>query len=208
MMTLRNSLFISIFVHFLIFGSALAFARYDGAVFPSRLESVQVSLITSASLETKSETSQTRERSSLVRENVVVEQNQPVMTSEERNEQPVKRHEDVAHSTVNAGQSQSSPESGNLVGAQSGLVTVEYLGLFEAIEKVKKYPRLARERGMEGVVRIRFRLNPSGGVENIKVVKSSGYKILDSASISAVYRAAPMPYVNGWVDMPMKYVLK
>ncbi len=41
-----------------------------------------------------------------------------------------------------------------------------------------------------------------------EVMKSPGCEILDSASISAVHRAAPMPYVNGWVEMPMRYVLK
>ena len=107
-----------------------------------------------------------------------------------------------------ADHSLSGPDAGRTGGSQSGLVSTEYLGLVEAIERVKKYPRLARERGMEGVVRLRFMLNHSGGVDAVEVVKSSGYEILDSASISAVYRAAPMPYVNGWVEMPMRYVLK
>jgi TonB family protein len=206
MMTLRNSLFISIFIHFLIFGSTLAFAwYYEGALLP-RLGAVQVSLIPSSSFEEGSGTARNSEREPEVRKNVVVEQYQSAQPSVERNEQSVTQQ---ANSTaVDASQPQSGPDAGNAVGARSGLLATEYLGLFEAIEKVKKYPRLARERGMEGVVRIRFKLDPSGGVETIKVVKSSGHEILDSASINAVYRAAPMPYVNGWVDIPMKYVLK
>ena len=64
------------------------------------------------------------------------------------------------------------------------------------------------ERGIEGVVRLRFRLAPSGAVEKIEIIQSSGYDILDNASVGAVYRAVPMPYVSGWIEMPMKYVLK
>jgi TonB family protein len=67
---------------------------------------------------------------------------------------------------------------------------------------------MARERGIEGVVRLRFRLKPSGDVERVEIAGSSGYDILDTASIRTVYRASPMPYVNGWVEVPMAYVLK
>lgn len=67
---------------------------------------------------------------------------------------------------------------------------------------------MARERGIQGVVRVRFKLRPSGDVETVEIVKSSGYDILDAATIRTVYRAGPMPYVNGWVEVPMAYVLK
>jgi periplasmic protein TonB len=104
---------------------------------------------------------------------------------------------------------QSASGTGHGIPAQFGVTSPEEWALLAAaIERTKNYPRLARERGIEGVVRLRFRLNSSGTVEKIEIVQSSGSEILDSASISAVYRAAPMPYVNGWVEIPMKYVLK
>jgi TonB family protein len=56
------------------------------------------------------------------------------------------------------------------------------------------------------VVHIRFKLRQSGDVDTIEIVKSSGHDILDSASIRTVY-AAPMPYVNGWIEVPISYVL-
>ncbi len=80
--------------------------------------------------------------------------------------------------------------------------------LQSAIEKAKNYPRLARERGIEGVVLVKFRVLPSGDVEEVSVVRSSGASILDEASVRTVRRAAPMPYVNGWVEVPMVYELK
>ena len=76
------------------------------------------------------------------------------------------------------------------------------------IERVKNYPRLARERGVEGVVRLRFLLKTSGAVEKIEILESSGSELLDHASVRAVSQAAPMPYVSGWVEVPIVYVLK
>jgi protein TonB len=80
--------------------------------------------------------------------------------------------------------------------------------IVSSIERVKSYPRLARERGIEGVVHLRFRVRPQGEVDRVEVVRSSGYEILDTASVRTVYRAAPMPYVSGWIEVPIAYVLK
>jgi len=73
---------------------------------------------------------------------------------------------------------------------------------------VKTYPRVARERGVEGVVLVRFKVLPTGEIEKVDIIKSSGSDILDTATVRTVYRAAPMPYVHGWVEVPMSYVLK
>lgn len=90
-----------------------------------------------------------------------------------------------------------------------GLVTTEQWAVIEsAIERSKAYPRMARERGIQGVVHVRFKLKPSGEIDRVEIVKSSGYDILDSASIRTLYRVGPLPYVNGWVEVPMAYVLK
>ena len=56
----------------------------------------------------------------------------------------------------------------------------QWTAIQDAIERTKNYPRLARERGIEGEVRLRFRLNSAGIVESVEVVKSSGYEILDN----------------------------
>jgi TonB family protein len=208
MMTIRSSLSVSIFCHILFFGCALALARYAGEVFLPRLEAVQVTLIAPGSSVEVRGTDQKSKRDLAVRESIAVEEHQSALPSETRSEQPSPQQPGGAGEDDDTDQSPPSPDAGRIGVSQSGLVSTEYLGLVEAIERVKKYPRLARERGMEGVVRLRFMLNHSGGVDAVELVKSSGYEILDSASISAVYRAAPMPYVNGWVEMPIRYVLK
>ena len=103
----------------------------------------------------------------------------------------------------------ASTGMGNGTDPGFGLIAPEQWSLIvSAIERTKSYPRLARERGTEGVVRLRFRLRPEGSIEKIEIIESSGSTILDSASVRAVYLAAPMPYVQGWIEVPIAYVLK
>jgi TonB family protein len=88
------------------------------------------------------------------------------------------------------------------------IVPEQWAAIESAIRRHKNYPRLARERGIEGVVRLRFTLNPTGAVDKIEILQSSGSEVLDNASVQAVYRATPMPYIKGWVEIPIAYVLK
>jgi TonB family protein len=45
-------------------------------------------------------------------------------------------------------------------------------------------------------------------VDQVEISKSSGYAVLDTASVKTVYRASPMPYVSGWVTVPITYMVK
>jgi TonB family protein len=77
----------------------------------------------------------------------------------------------------------------------------------QAIEKVKMYPFLARKRRIEGIVFISFTVNNKGYPQNIKIGKSSGYEILDSEAIKIVKNAAPLPYVQGGITVPISFRL-
>lgn len=77
----------------------------------------------------------------------------------------------------------------------------------DSIEKVKMYPLLARKKGIEGKVIIRFRIRTDGRVEEIHIFKNSGHEILDRIAIETIKRAAPLPYVNGWIEMPLIFRL-
>jgi len=48
------------------------------------------------------------------------------------------------------------------------------------------YPELARRRGLEGDVALRFQVLPDGRVGDVFVEKSSGFQVLDEAAMSAV----------------------
>ena len=76
-----------------------------------------------------------------------------------------------------------------------------------AIEKAKRYPVFAKERGQKGVVLIEFSINEKGRPENIRVLKSSGFNLLDAAARDTIIRAAPFPAVKGSIDVPIAFIL-
>jgi protein TonB len=70
----------------------------------------------------------------------------------------------------------------------------QYLNLWrERIESVgnNNYPERAREQNIYGELRLLVALLPNGEISDIKILKSSGYKILDQAAIRIVHLAAP-----------------
>ena len=103
----------------------------------------------------------------------------------------------------------ATPGDGGEVGSRAGILTPNQWQLIQAaLERAKNYPRMARERGIEGVVHVRFRILPSGDVEHVEILKSSGHAILDSASVKTVYQSRPLPHVTGWVEVPISYELR
>jgi TonB family protein len=83
---------------------------------------------------------------------------------------------------------------------------IELIG--SAIESKKTYPPLARRRGLEGTVRIGFSINPEGKPWDIEVIESSGHKVLDAATLTVVKRAAPFPYTDRRIEVPVSYRLR
>lgn len=77
-----------------------------------------------------------------------------------------------------------------------------------AIERVKVYPVLARKRGIEGTVYISFRIDYEGKPEGISILRSSGFGILDAATVDVIKKAAPFPHVESRVEIPVTYKLK
>ncbi|GAB4280361.1 MAG: hypothetical protein Kow0092_36000 [Deferrisomatales bacterium] len=59
------------------------------------------------------------------------------------------------------------------------------------------YPRLARRRGWQGVVRLRVRVSPAGEVLDAVVEQSSGYRVLDRAAAEVVRAWRFRPAVRG-----------
>lgn len=77
-----------------------------------------------------------------------------------------------------------------------------------AIERVKTYPILARRRGIEGTVHISFKIMADGNPHRIKILKSSGFSILDKATVKVVEKAAPFPLVASRIELPVAYRLR
>jgi TonB family protein len=77
-----------------------------------------------------------------------------------------------------------------------------------AIEKAIRYPVLARKRGIGGTVIAEFGVDERGLPVDLKVLRSSGWKILDSAALETVNRAAPFPAIKGRIEIPITFKLK
>jgi protein TonB len=76
-----------------------------------------------------------------------------------------------------------------------------------AIYDKRRYPRLARIRGLEGRVVLEFRIRQGGAVDQARVVRSAG-EILDQAALSALREAAPLPYYPDRVTVPIVFTLE
>jgi protein TonB len=91
---------------------------------------------------------------------------------------------------------------------RDGLTEADVLRLISAaIERAKTYPALARRRNIEGTVYVSFRVGSGGEPGDIKLLKSSGYKILDETTLKIVKKAAPYPYIDDRVEVPVTYRL-
>lgn len=108
-----------------------------------------------------------------------------------------------ASATAQAGQSTDAATSqgGDAVVAPSP----DYLShLRYWIERHKEYPRLARRRGMEGVVVVALRVSRDGALMTRGIREGSGFDILDEETMELLSRADPMPAFP--TDMKGKYL--
>ncbi|MBL8583635.1 MAG: TonB family protein [Rhizobiaceae bacterium] len=58
---------------------------------------------------------------------------------------------------------------------------------------LNRHKRFPRGASTNGVVTVRFTINPSGAVQSVSVARSSGDPALDSAAVDMVNRASPVP---------------
>lgn len=76
------------------------------------------------------------------------------------------------------------------------------------------YPRVARERGYEGVVLLTVQVLRDGQCGSINITKSSGYSILDKAAVRAVKQWTFIPAMRGdetltsSIMLPVRFELK
>lgn len=70
-----------------------------------------------------------------------------------------------------------------------------YVGYFttlrKSIELVWNYPLAAVRKGLQGTVNLEFTIHENGEVTQIKVLKTSGFQVLDKAIVDAIKLASP-----------------
>ena len=205
---------LSIAVHIVIFGSALAFAHYGGPLFRTGSRSIMIALVgPGAAVSGSADAAPVRRPSA---DAALHTPQAPDKSDTALPQTGGTEQQSVAPARGGGNDSVGDPAGNETLqeaAAAGGSGTPGYSPeqwheLQSALERAKTYPRLARERGIEGTVLVRFHVLPSGEVDTIDVVKSSGAKVLDDASVRTVLRAAPVPFVEGWVEVPMVYQLK
>ncbi|MEW6108263.1 MAG: energy transducer TonB [Nitrospirota bacterium] len=77
-----------------------------------------------------------------------------------------------------------------------------------AIENNLIYPYIALRKRMEGTVLTEFSINAKGLPQNVRIIKSSGFNILDSAAEKTIIKASPFPAVKGNIEIPITFRLK
>jgi protein TonB len=77
----------------------------------------------------------------------------------------------------------------------------------ERIQAAVVYPPLARLRRLEGVAQVRFAIAVDGSPQQLSVEGSTGHAILDRAALAAVRAAAPLPWVYGLLEVPVRFEL-
>ncbi len=89
----------------------------------------------------------------------------------------------------------SVPVSGwNMNGAPVFATSADYFDMVRMkIESRKQYPESARDKQIQGRVRVGFVITPDGQISSLEIVKSSRHGILDRAALEAVRNAAPLP---------------
>jgi len=83
-------------------------------------------------------------------------------------------------------------------------------GLRDKIEAMKRYPYMARRKGIEGAVVVLIRLDKEGEIMGVHLKKSSGHSILDDSAVSLVKKACPFRHNAGKdiaIEIPITYSL-
>jgi protein TonB len=107
-----------------------------------------------------------------------------------------------------------APEAGEK--AASALTTGEMIKARPAYRDNPRpeYPKLAKRRGYEGAVLLEVLVNKAGKVDDLRIVESSGYQVLDRSAMKSVKDWLFEPgsigdrKVDMWVRIPVRFELK
>lgn len=77
----------------------------------------------------------------------------------------------------------------------------------DLVTKNLGYPHAARKFGWKGCLTVSFVICEGGHVENIRIVKSSGYKILDENAVNTIKSIQPFPRppAKAQIVIPIEY---
>jgi periplasmic protein TonB len=122
------------------------------------------------------------------------EPEKPRQPPEPEPEPPVREQRDVppAPAPQATPEGRGSAEAG-ATASDSGIVDSYRARLRAHLEQHKEYPRRAMMRRQEGTVLVRFTVHRDGRIDDVRIVESSGYPLLDEAVRTMLRQAQPAP---------------
>jgi protein TonB len=60
---------------------------------------------------------------------------------------------------------------------------------------------------MEGAVTVSFTVSEGGIPADLRLLRGSGYRLLDEEALNTVKRASPLPAIRGTVEIPIRFRL-
>lgn len=111
------------------------------------------------------------------------------------------------------GQSESnsaSASAGAGEAAKTQYVSVQFITIRDKIMRSLVYPLVARKMGWAGKVKVAFTVREDGNVEDLSVIESSGFSVLDKNAIETIRKCCPLPRppVKVALVMPVVYRLE
>ena len=92
--------------------------------------------------------------------------------------------------------------------AEPSFLNPEYVGLIQQkINSCLIYPQEAQIKAWEGIVKVRFTLAQDGRIKKIDIAESSGYPLLDAATILAIKDASPYPLPQGYTKEELEMIV-
>jgi len=125
-------------------------------------------------------------------EEIVVEEPKPQPEEEKIIEEPQPK-EQIEKEIVKQLQPEPPQEFVKVINPQEEAMLRYQDMVKQKIESCRRYPNWAKKQGFEGTVHIKFTILSTGFVKNIKIIKPSGFNILDKEAISTIKRAQPFP---------------
>ncbi|PHM17262.1 MAG: hypothetical protein CJD30_07655 [Sulfuricurvum sp. PD_MW2] len=105
----------------------------------------------------------------------------------------------------------SAPPAPPTVNVEEQYLDNHLSAIRDVLVKYRKYPNQAVRQKQEGDVRVSFRLKANGEVEDITIISSSGYTILDDDAKALIEKTSlyfPRPPKSIRITVPLRYSLK
>ena len=99
-----------------------------------------------------------------------------------------------------SGERRSSKERAVRLDTREPRYVSYFTSIKRAIELVWDYPELALRHGLQGKLLLEFTILGNGNLEGTRLIRSSGFSVLDQEALRAVRAASPFHPIPPWID--------